>query len=121
MNGWEAAFAQWAGLGAGAGGSFFAVRWFLEWLSGRYDKRVKQIDDATQQLITTLDNQMKSLILRLDSAEEALILCKQRHAESETNVLRLEAIIMAQGEGRQYAQRVISAERMEEHEAKNSE
>ena len=32
-----------AAMGVGGGGGFFAVKWFVEWLSGRMDKREARI------------------------------------------------------------------------------
>ena len=107
---------NWLGLGAGAGGGFYAVRWFLEWLSGRHDKREAHLDLATENLIRALEDRLNAVMTRLDSAESALEDCKRRHAESEAQVLRLEATLRAQGDARQHAQLIIAAEKRERKE-----
>lgn len=108
---WLSLAPNWVGLGAGAGGGFYAARWLLEWFSGRFDKRTQQLDDATARLIEAMENRLKELTNRLKNVEGDLDACKRNHAESEARVLKLEALVLAYGEGRQHAQNLVSIER----------
>lgn len=113
MNEWADAFAAWLGLGAGAGGGFFAIRWLLEYFAGRLDKRTIQIDQATERLIQSLEDRIIGLVERLAKIESDLDECKHRHAESDAKVLKLEAILSAMGDARQHAALIVASERTE--------
>lgn len=104
-------------MGAGGGVGFFAIKWFVEWLGGRVDKKeaavergFERLDAGTQRLIEHLQSQMKSVLERLDKAETALRDCQRKHAESEAEVARLKAIMQGSGEVRDHVQRILAAE-----------
>lgn len=110
-----------AALGGGAGGGFFAVKWFVEWLAGRLDKREARIDAGADKLIAGLERRLATLTDRLDKVENLLAECKSMHAKSEAEVLRLTALVEAQGEIRQRAQQVASADRLERRDREGKE
>jgi hypothetical protein len=103
--------ANWFGIGAGAGGGFMAVRWFLEWVSGRVDKRTAHLDAATVRLIQALEERLESVMLRLDKTEKDLTECKKLHSESEARVMHLEAVFKGLGDARQHAALIVAAEK----------
>ncbi len=104
-------------VGAGGGVGFFVIKWFVEWIGGRVDKKeeavergFERLDAGTQQLISHLQSQMASVLERLDNAETALRDCQRKHAESEAEVARLKAIMQGSGEVREHVQRILAAE-----------
>lgn len=101
------------GLGGGAGGGFFAVKWFAEWISGRLDKREARLDDTSAKLIAGLEKRIETLTDRLDAVEKMLAECQKMHAKSEAEVLKLRAIVDGKGEIAQRAQQVVAADRLE--------
>lgn len=111
MTGWMEPLAPWLGVGASAGGGYMAVRWFLEWISGRYDKRSAQLDAATERLIKALEDRIDALTARLTVAEEHLDTCKREHEQSRAKVLELEAMFLAQGEAKKMAAGIVAIER----------
>jgi chromosome segregation ATPase len=115
-------FAQLAVAGGSAGGMFglvmVAVRWAANFVAGRLDKKEAQLDASTQLLIQHLRDQVAILVgdcreLRewRASAEKDLFECKQRHAESEAEVMRLKATMQGYGDARDKAQLIVSAEK----------
>ncbi|HKY82607.1 MAG TPA: hypothetical protein VJM09_14165 [Sphingobium sp.] len=103
-----------AALGGSAGGGFFIVKWFVEWIAGRLDKREARLDAGADKLIGALEKRIETLTSRLDAVEHMLADCQRMHSKSEAEVLRLTALVEAQGEIRQQAQRVIAADRMDQ-------
>lgn len=106
-------------IGAGGGVGFFGVRWFIEWLGGRYDKReasierrAESVDKATQALISRLETRVCQLEKRLDRAEGELADCNRKHAESEAEIARLKAQGQGMGDARQMAQVIVAADRV---------
>lgn len=110
-----------AAMGVGGGGGFFAVKWFVEWMSGRMDKREARIDGGTDKLIEALERRVEALTARLDQVETDLADCKRKHAESDAEVLRLKAIIDGKGEIAQRAQAIVAADRAEVRQIKRGE
>lgn len=107
-----------AGAGAGAGGGFFMVKWAVEWVAGRLDKREARLDASTDKLIAAQDRRIDALTTRLDAVERLLADCQRKHAESEATVLRLQAIIDGKGEIAQRAQAIVAADRLAEKREK---
>lgn len=110
--------------GAGAGLSFFAIRWLAVFAAGRWDRREAQLDDGTQRLIKGLESQIGGLTSRigqlterLDYVEKELSECKRMHAESEAQRMRVEAILQGYGDVRQTAQLIVSAEKHKDKSA----
>lgn len=106
----------WFAVGAGGGGGFMAVKWLLEWISGRLDKREAAIDAATQNLIKGLETRLNSTEARLKEVEESLRSCQRQHAESEARVLKLEALLQGQGEIKQLASAMVAADALARRE-----
>ena len=109
-----------AALGGGAGGGFFVVKWFVEWIAGRLDKREARIDAGSDRLIAGLENRIETLTMRLDAVERMLADCQKMHAKSEAEVLRLSALVEAQGEIRQRVQQVVAADRLEQSDRRRT-
>lgn len=103
-----------AALGGSAAGGFAIVKWFMEWIAGRLDKREARIDAGTDRLIKAMSEQVDKLTTRLETVEESLAECKRLHAKSEAEVLRLTALVEAHGEIRQQAARVVAADRLDQ-------
>lgn len=101
-----------AALGGGAGGGFFMVKWFAEWVAGRQDKREARLDATSDKLIASLEARLETLTTRLDVVETMLAECQKQHAKSDAEVMRLSAIVDAQGEIRQRAAAVVAADRL---------
>jgi hypothetical protein len=97
-------------VGAGGGGGFMAVKWLLEWVAGRLDKREAVIDAATQNLIKGLETRLAGTEKRLTEVEDQLRSCQRQHAESEAKVLKLEALLQGQGEIKQLASAFVAAD-----------
>ena len=107
-------FGSVAALGGGAGGGFFIVKWFVEMIAGRLDKREARLDAGADKLIGALEKRIETLTQRLDAVEHLLADCQRLHSKSEAEVMRLTAIVEAQGEIRQRAQQVVAADRMDQ-------
>lgn len=88
------------------------VKWFAEWVAGRQDKREARLDATSDKLIASLETRLDTLTERLDAVERLLADCQKQHAKSEAEVLRLTAIVDAQGEIRQRAAAVVAADRL---------
>lgn len=108
----------WLGLGAGGGASFFTLKWFVEWLGGRVDKReatlsagVERLDTATQVLIKNMQTRMDDLTSRLSTVEHELAECRTQHAEAAAEVMSLRAMVQGLGDARQQAASIVAAER----------
>lgn len=101
-----------AALGGGAGGGFFIVKWFAEWFAGRLDKREARLDATSDKLIASLETRLETLTGRIDTLEKMLADCQKQHAKSDAEVMRLSAIVDAQGEIRQRAAAVVAADRL---------
>lgn len=112
------------GLGLGGGAGFFFIKWLFEYLGGRMDKRADRIDAGTDKLIENLQEQVEALLarekvreVRLAKVEDELAECKRRHAESDAQVMRLEAILQGRGEVRDRAAAIVAAERVADRRA----
>ncbi len=110
-------------IGAGGGAGFFGIKWFIEWLGGRVDKREESIerraagvDRAQAALNDRLEKRVCLLEKRLDRTEDELAECSRKHAESEAEVARLRAQIMGMGDARQVAQSIVAADRISDRE-----
>lgn len=110
--------AAFAGAGGGAGIGFFAIKWFAEWFSGRSDKREARLDATSDKLNDLLERRIETLTDRLDTIESLLADCQRMHAKSEADVMRLTAIVEAQGEIRQRAAGVVALDRLSQAASK---
>lgn len=108
-----------AALGGSAGGGFFIVKWFVEWIAGRLDKREARLDAGADKLIGALEKRIETLTSRLDAVEHMLADCQRMHSKSEAEVLRLTALVEAQGEIRQRAAGVVALDRLEQQAVKS--
>lgn len=107
-------FGSVAALGGGAGGGFFIVKWAVEWIAGQRDKRQDRLEARADKLIESLEKRIETLTERIDTVEHLLADCQRLHSKAEADVLRLTALVEAQGEIRQQAQRVVAADRMDQ-------
>ncbi|SES08840.1 hypothetical protein [Sphingobium sp. YR768] len=100
------------GLGGGAGGGFFAIKWFAEWIAGRLDKREARLDDTAAKLISALEKRIETLTERLDAVEKMLADCQRMHSKAEAEVLKLRAVVEGKGIIDQKAQAIVAADRL---------
>lgn len=119
INGIASWFGAGLGGGIGAGAIFYALRWFLEWSGGRYDKRQEVIDAGMKQLIEGLQHRVEALEKDLaDTRRELretrneLNECERRHSQSEGEILRLKAVLQGQGETRQRVAEIVAIDRL---------
>lgn len=108
----------WVGLGAGGGAGFYMLKWFIEWLGGRVDKReaslesgVARLDAATQKLIENLQRRLDDVTDRLIVVEHELAECRTQHAETRAEAMRLQATVQGLGDAKQQAANIVAAER----------
>lgn len=108
----------WVGLGAGGGASFFTLKWFIDWLGGRVDKReatldagVQRLDLATQRLIENLQKRLDDVTERMSNVEHELAECRTQHADARAEVMQLRALVQGLGDARQQAANIVAAER----------
>lgn len=108
----------WVGLGAGGGASFFTLKWFIDWLGGRVDKReatldagVQRLDVATQRLIENLQKRLDDVTDRMSVVEHELAECRTQHATAAAEVMQLRAMVQGFGDARQQAANIVAAER----------
>ncbi len=111
--------------GAGAGGGYFVVLKFFEWLGGRVDKREAaveassiRLDTAMHKLLKNLEDRMQALTGRLDVVEHELTECRAQHAKCEAELSRLRGMMQGFGDVKQQAQVYIAAERLADREEK---
>lgn len=100
-----------AGFGASLGAGFFVAKWFVEWLSRRLDKREERLDARGEKLLDSLVERVTNLEARNTQLESYLADCQKKHAESEAERMKLNAILEAKGIINQKAQMAIAAER----------
>lgn len=108
----------WVGIGAGGGASFFTLKWFIDWLGGRVDKReatldagVQRLDLATQRLIENLQKRLDDVTDRMSIVEHELAECRSQHSEARAEVMQLRAMVQGFGDARQQAANIVAAER----------
>ena len=65
-----ATLAQLATLGISGGTCFFALKWFVEWLSGRTDKRREGLDASMNTLLEALQKQVATQDMRIERIEK---------------------------------------------------
>lgn len=120
------AIATSSAFGMGAGGAWFGLRYFLEWLGVRVDKReaaaqasAKAIDDGYQALIRHLQTQITEQAGRIteeakrtDAVEAELAKCNKRDAEREAELGRLKGLLHGLGDAKQEAARIVAADRL---------
>lgn len=118
------------GIGAGGGAGFFAIKWLVEFMWGRVDKKeaavergFARLDEGTQKLIDRMEKQINALIegdkikeKRISDIEKELAECRKRDAESKAEVARLKALMQGYGDARDHAQVIIASERLQDRE-----
>ena len=109
------------GLGTGAG--FFALRYLLEWIGVRVDRREaaalavrKEIDEATKNLINGLEARVKTLMERVDHVEDELQESNTKHSVCERELARLQGLVQGWGDAKNAAQTILAAERVIDRE-----
>jgi septal ring factor EnvC (AmiA/AmiB activator) len=65
-----ATIAPWAVTGISGGVGFLAVKWFVEWLSGRMDRRRDELDEGMMSLLTALQKQVADQDVRIERIEK---------------------------------------------------
>lgn len=118
MENWFKLIASWGTVGLSGGVGFYALRWTLEWFGARADRRAEAIDAGTQQIILNLREEVNRMIeqgnrdrARITAVEAALDECKEKHADAELRVKKLEGLLQGIGDARQYAQLIVSDEK----------
>ncbi len=108
-----------ATLGVSGGGGFYIAKWLLEKIFARWDKKEEMLDQGTAVLVTQLKTQVEDLGRRLDNAyqqigslQEQLMECKNTHAETGAELLKVRAMLELKGQVDQRAQQVVSADRL---------
>lgn len=115
MN-WLDFIPAWTAGGVGAGGGFFAIKWLVEYVGGRLDKREAALDAQTQELIDNLRIDLNTLRSRLDDVDAELRECRKQHTEASFEIARLTGLIQARGEMRDKAAVFVAAERLKDRE-----
>lgn len=110
---------NWATAGGTGGLVLFGLIKLLDFISGRMDKQgeanlasAKRLDEATYKLIETLEKRLDELADRLGRVEGELIECRASHAQCETELTRLKAIMQGWGDAKDHAQAIIAAQRL---------
>ncbi len=101
--------ANYAGAGAGAGASFFMLKWAVELFFGRVDKREAAVASGTITLIAHLQTQINSLTERLEKAETELADCRDAHAIDQEELARWRGTAQGMGDAKQHAQLIVAA------------
>lgn len=91
---------QLVAFGAGAGGGFSAVKWFIEFATKRQDARSARLDADTRFVIDNLRTEFTRVSDRLSKAEdhildlrEKLNQCEAKHGKAEAEVARLSVLV----------------------------
>lgn len=99
--------------------AFFAVRWVVIFMAGRWDKKEAQLDAGTQLLLDGLKDEVHrlseeaaSLRKRVTVTEDELRDCRKRHAESEEELGRLRGLIQGRGDARNDAATIVARDRV---------
>ncbi len=102
---------QVAAGGAGAGGGFVFVRWFINWLTGRHDLREAQIDKKDAALderwaayTKRMEDRVEVLEGKCTRQETEIEDCHRSKRDLEYRVARLEGVDQGMGEVRQIGQ-----------------
>lgn len=113
----------WLGGGVGVGGGVVGGKWFLEWLSGRVDRREqaaevvrKHLDEATGNIISTMAKQIEGLVARQEHVDELLAECRDQHAKAQEELASLRGLVQGYGEAKQLAQVSLSADRLRDRQ-----
>lgn len=109
----------WLSGGVGVGGGIVGGKWFLEWLSGRVDKREmaaevmrKHLDGATGDIITMMSTQLDLLTKRQAHTDQLLEECREQHNIARQELATLRGLVHGMGEAKQIAQVALSADRL---------
>lgn len=117
MSGWLENIVTWAAggvsAGIGLGGGIWFVKWLIEWIGGRIERKAATVDASMHRLLDRLEGEVRDLRQRVSRTEADLAECKEQHAQSRAEILRLEALLQAQGGAREHAQLIIAAEKRE--------
>lgn len=121
---WLSSLPQWGaggvGVGAGIAAGLYFIRWLIEFVGGRMDRREARLDKATQEIFTRLETEVKRLTERCGTLEERvqqtedeLAERKTQHEQCEARCIRLEAMLQGYGDAKQTAALIIAAEKAE--------
>lgn len=109
----------WTAAGVGAGGGFMLIRWLLDFIGARADKReaaqvasAERLETSTYKLIDNLESRLNSLTMRLDNVESELVQCRAQHAQCEAELSRLRAVVQGLGDAKQKAAVIVAGERV---------
>jgi len=99
---------QMAVLGGAAGGGFSVVKWVLEFLSKRADKKAERLDADTRFVIDNLRTEFTRVSDRLGKAEDHILdlrkslnECEAKHSKAEAEVSRLSVLVEGYAKARQ--------------------
>lgn len=115
------AIPAWAAAGGSAGAGYFLIKFIIEQIIGRLDKREaavaassEQLDERTYKLIDKLEERLNALTARLDQVEHELTECRAQHAVCEAELAKLRAIVQGFGDAKQQAANIVAAERLQD-------
>ncbi len=107
------------GIGSGFAGAFFAIKWFMEYISGRMDRKEARLDRIQNELIKQLLEDVaglkaenSSMRTDIDSLHKQLLACEKKHAQAEGEMARLRASIDSTGQVNQKVQQIVAANRL---------
>lgn len=106
---------KFASGGMGIGGGVYTFRWFLNWLTGRHDRREglidakdKELDDRWAKYTKKIEDRCEEWEGRCRGLEAEVEDCHRSKRDLETRVSRLEGFDKGLGERRQEDQRSAS-------------
>lgn len=114
----------WLGAGFAAGGGFGVVKWVVEFIAGRIDKRAAALDADTRFVIENLRGELARMALRQEQSDQRLataegeiqalrtelVECNGKHAAADAEVARLKAMMQGYGDARDKVQAEHAAE-----------
>lgn len=107
------------GGGASVGVGFYAVRYAINTLLGRVDKReaaveagFARLDEGTDKLFQRLQGEVNSLADRLGRVEAELEHCREERLRDQEELARLRGLVQGLGEVREQAAIIVAADRV---------
>lgn len=112
-------FGQAVAGGFSIGGGVVAMRWLLNWLTGRHDRREDRLDrrwsefqEAQDKRIKEQDERLNKQSARIDTLEADVELCHEEKRDLAARLSRVEGFATGRGEAVQMDQTAISIGRV---------